>query len=129
MAIFARSAKTRIFWKSAKAESKEIFQTSLKKYPLVERLKSTVAQKALSCMQNADKFQRREDFGANSGSRSARMAKLWKFSQGHPKPAISEKVERGDKGIFLKIRPKSSRRLKAHKHSGENIIILYLICT
>ena len=68
MAIFARSAKTRIFWKSAKAESQEIFQTSLKKYPLVERLKSTVAQKALPCMQNADKFQRLEKILAQTAA-------------------------------------------------------------
>ena len=33
-----------------------------------------------------------EDFGANSGFKSARMAKLWQFSQGHPKPAFSELV-------------------------------------
>ena len=30
-----------------------------------------------------------EDLGANSGYKSARMAKLWQFSQGHPKPASS----------------------------------------
>ena len=32
------------------------------------------------------------DFGAKSGSKRARMAKLWQFRQGHPKPAFSEKV-------------------------------------
>ena len=37
-----------------------------------------------------------EDFGENSGSKSARMAKLSQFLQGHPKPAFSEKVQRGD---------------------------------
>ena len=47
-----------------------------------------------------------------SGSKSARMAKLWQFSQGHPKPAFSEKVQRGDQGKFFKNRPKSSFRLK-----------------
>ena len=31
------------------------------------------------------------------------MAKLWKFSQGHPKPAFSEKVQRGGpREIFQK---------------------------
>ena len=53
-----------------------------------------------------------KDFGANSGSKSARMAKLWQFSQGHPKPAFSEKVQRGDQGKFFKNRPKSSFPLK-----------------
>ena len=35
-------------------------------------------------------------FGANSGPKRARMAKLWQFSQAHPKAAFSEKVQRGD---------------------------------
>ena len=43
------------------------------------------------------------------------MAKLWQFSQGHPKPAFSEKVQRGDQGKFFKNRPKSSPRLKGPK--------------
>ena len=43
------------------------------------------------------------------------MAKLWQFSQGHPKPAFSEKVQRGDQEKFFKNRPKSSPRLKGLK--------------
>ena len=43
------------------------------------------------------------------------MAKLWQFSQGHPKLAFSEKVQRGDQGKFLKNRPKGSPRLKGPK--------------
>ena len=56
-----------------------------------------------------------EDFGANSGSKSARMAKLWQFRQGHPKPAFCEKVQREDEEKFLKNRPKSSLLLKGPK--------------
>ena len=56
-----------------------------------------------------------EAFGANSGFKSARMATLWQFSQGHPKPAFSEKVQRADQGKFSKNRPKSSLRLKGPK--------------
>ena len=56
-----------------------------------------------------------DDFGANSGFKSARMAKLWQFLQGHPKPAFSEKVQRGDQVKFFKNRPKSSPRLKGLK--------------
>ena len=40
------------------------------------------------------------------------MAKVWQFSQGHPKPAFSEKVQRGDQGKFFKNRPKRYPRLK-----------------
>ena len=36
------------------------------------------------------------------------MAKLWQFLQGHPKPAYSEKVQRGQQGKFFKNRPESS---------------------
>ena len=43
------------------------------------------------------------------------MAKLWPFLQGHPKPAFSVKVQRGDQGKFFKNRPKSSYRLKGPK--------------
>ena len=47
-----------------------------------------------------------------SSSKSARMAKVWQFSQGHPKPAFSEKVEKGGlKGNFSKIARESSPRM------------------
>ena len=46
---------------------------------------------------------------------SARMAKSLRFSQGHPKPAFSEKVQKGDQGKFFKNRLKSSPRLKGPK--------------
>ena len=69
-----------------------------------------------------------EDLGTNSGSKRARMAKLWQFLEGHPKPAFSEKVHRGDQEKFFKNRPKSSPRLKGAKANGANNIILYLVC-
>ena len=43
------------------------------------------------------------------------MAKLQQFSQGHPKPAFSEKVQRGDQGKFFKNLPKSRPPLKGPK--------------
>ena len=43
------------------------------------------------------------------------MAKLWQFSQGHPKPSFSEKVQGGDYGKFFKNRLKSSLCLKGSK--------------
>ena len=43
------------------------------------------------------------------------MAELFLFWQGHPKPAFSEKVKRGDQGKFFKNRTKSSLRLKGPK--------------
>ena len=64
------------------------------------------------------------DFGANSGSKSARMAKLQQFLQGHPNPAFSDKVQKGDQGNFSKIAQKRDLVWKAQKHSGANGIIL-----
>ena len=49
MAIFTRSFKTRIFWKSAKRGPREIFQKSSKKKTSFERQKSTLAQIVLCC--------------------------------------------------------------------------------
>ena len=43
------------------------------------------------------------------------MVTLQQFLQGHPKPAFSGKVQRGDQGKFFKNRPKSSPRLKGPK--------------
>ena len=48
MAIFARSPKSRIFWKSANGGPRDIFQKSTKKMPSLKRPKSTLAQMALS---------------------------------------------------------------------------------
>ena len=43
------------------------------------------------------------------------MVKLLQFSQGHPKPAFSEKVQRGDQGKFFKNCRKSNPLLKSLK--------------
>ena len=56
-----------------------------------------------------------EDFGAKSSSKTARMAKLRQFSQGHPRPAFSKKGQGGDQGKFFKTRSKRSNRLKNPK--------------
>ena len=48
-------------------------------------------------------------------SKSARMAKLWQFSQGHPKPAFSVKAQTGDQGKFFKKSPKRMTSLKRPK--------------
>ena len=41
-----------------------------------------------------------------AAAKSAPMAKLLQFLQGHPKPAFSEKVQTGDHGKFSKIAQK-----------------------
>ena len=102
--------------KRAKGGPRKIFQKSPKKQPSFERPKSTLAQMALFSNLYALKLQRLERIlRQTSGSKSARMVKLWQFRQGHPKPAFSEKVQRGDQGKFFKNRRKKSPRLKGPK--------------
>ena len=45
-------------------------------------------------------------------SNRARMAQLWQFLQRHPKPAFSEKVQKGDQDKFFNNRLQSNLRLK-----------------
>ena len=77
-------------------------------------------------------FKTGEDFGAQGGSKSARMVKLWQFLQGHPKPEFSVKVQRGDQGKFFKNRKKSSPCLKGPKalwrKLNYTLIKMYLKC-
>ena len=56
-----------------------------------------------------------EDLGTKRSSKTARMAKLWQFSQGHPRPAFSEKVQPGDQKKLFKNSPKRSPPLKGPK--------------
>ena len=49
MAIFGRSPKTRMFGKKAKGRPRETFKKSPKKYPSLQRAKSTLAKMSLSC--------------------------------------------------------------------------------
>ena len=113
MAIFGRSLKTPIFWKSAKGRRRKIFQKLPKKKPWLQRPKSTLAQMALFSNLYPLKLQRLENIlRQTSGSKRAPMVKLWQFRQGHPKAAFSEKVQRGDEEKFFKVRSKNTPHLK-----------------
>ena len=102
--IFARSPKTRIFWKSAKGGPRENFQTSPKKYPLFERPKSTVAQMALSSNKYALRVQSLEKILAN---KAAPKVPEWpsynNFCKVTQNPHFQKKCKGGTKGNFSKI--------------------------
>ena len=57
-----------------------------------------------------------------AASKSARMAKLWHISQGHPKPAFSVKAQTGDQGKFLKNCQKLALFWKVQKHSAAKLV-------
>ena len=63
-------------------------------------------------------------FAQKKRSKSARIAKLSQFLQGHSKPVFSEKVQRGDQDKVFKNREKVALAWKAQQYSGENGIIL-----
>ena len=85
------------FLKKCKGGTKENFLKIAKKVALVWKAQRHSGANGiilyLVCTYSA---KTEKDFGAKGGSKSGRRAKLWKFSQGHPKPAFSEKVQRGD---------------------------------
>ena len=53
-----------------------------------------------------------KDFGAKSDPKVPQKAKLWQFLKGHPKPAFSKEVQRGDQG---KLKKKRDKKMPSHK--------------
>ena len=104
------------FQKKCKGETKRSFSKITQKVALVWKAQKHSATNNiilyLVCTWSA---RTGEDLGANSGSKSARIARLWQFFQGHPKPAFSKEVQRGDQRKFFKNRPKRSPRWKGPK--------------
>ena len=94
--ILARSLKTRISLKRAKGGPIEIFFYSAKT---------------------------REDLGAKRSSKSARIAKLWKFWQGHPKPGFYKKRAKGGPREIFQKSPKKKASLKILKSTLAQITL------
>ena len=110
--LFARSPKTRNFKKGQRVDQERFFKNRPKSSPRLKGKKRTGANSIIlyfGCVKSAKTG---EDLGAKSGLKRARMAKLWQFSEGHPKPAFSEKEQRGDQEKLLKNRPKRTPRFK-----------------
>ena len=104
------------FLKKSKGGTKGNFSKIAQKVALIWKAqKHSGAKNNILCLVWTWRAKTAKDFGAKSGSTRARMATLWQFRQGHPKPAFSEKVQRGDQKKFFKNRTKSSLRLKGPK--------------
>ena len=113
---FEKVAQNPHFLKKCKGGTKENFSKIARKVNLVWKAqKHSGANGILLYLVCTSSAKTGEDFAAENDSKSARITKLWQFSQGHPKPAFSEKVQRGDQEKFFKNRPKSSPRLKGPK--------------
>ena len=112
MAIFARSPKTRIFWKSANGGPREIFKKSPKKTPSLKRPKSTLAQMALFFNYYALKLERPDKIKAQKAAQKGpewwSYANLWKVTQNLH---FQKKCKGETKRSFSKIAQKSSSSL------------------
>ena len=66
------------------------------------------------------------------GSKSARMAKVMQFLEGHSKQEFSVKVQRGDREKIFKNRPESTPRFKGPRplwrKSHYPLICIHLYC-
>ena len=89
IAIQATSPKTRIFLKSAKGGPIEIFQKSPEKALALKAQKPSRPNRIILYLVCSQSAKTGKNLGANSGSKTTRIAKLWQFLQGHPKPAFS----------------------------------------
>ena len=104
MAIFARSNKTRIFWKSAKGGPREIFQNSPKKYPSLERPENTLAQMALSSNLHTFKVQTLENILAQTAAlKVPEWPTCGNFCEVIQNPHFLKKCKGGTMGNFSKI--------------------------
>ena len=130
MAIFGRSPKTHIFRKSAKGRPREVFQNAPRKKPSLEWAKRTLAQMALSSKLHPLITQRLKKILAQKAApKLPEWPSYGNFRKVKQDPHFLKKCKRGTKGNLSQIAQKVALVWKAQKHSGENGIILYLVCT
>ena len=104
------------FQKKCKGEAKRSFSKIAQKVALASKGKQhSGANVIILQIVSTYNAKTEEEFGAKSSSKTSRMTKLWQFLQRHPRPAFSEKLQRGHQGKFFKNRPTSSPRLKGPK--------------
>ena len=113
------------FLKKSKGGTKGNFSKIAQKVALIWKAqKHSGAKNNILCLVWTWSAKTANDFGSKSGSKSARIAKLWQFSQGHPKAPFSEKCKGGTKENFSKIVKKLALPSKTQQHSVANGIIL-----
>ena len=123
IAFFARSPKSRIFWKSAKGGPKEIFKYRPKRCP---RLKGPKAHwrkwhYPLISMHLKCKDWRR--FKRKQRLKKCPNGQVMSIFGRSPKTRFSKKLQRGDRDKFFKNCPKVALASMGQKHSGANVTI------
>ena len=105
--IFARSLKPRIFLTSAKGDQQKFFKNFPKTRP---RLKGPKAHLRKWHYPLNSMHLKGKNWRSKRRLQKFPNDQVMQFWQGHPKPAFSGKVQRGDQGKFLKNRPKRCPR-------------------
>ena len=107
------------FQKKCNKETKRSFSNIAQKEALASMGNSTLAQMSLSSKLYLLITQRLQNILAQKAApKLPERPSYGNFWPLHPKPAFSEKVQRGDQGKFFKNRPKSSPLLKDPKAQG-----------
>ena len=102
--------------KKAKGRRRETFKKSPKKYPSLQRAKSTLAKMSLSSNLYPLILQRLENILAHKAAlKVPEWPSYCKFCKVNQNPHILKKWKGGDQGNFFKDCPKSSHRLKGLK--------------
>ena len=115
MAIFAKSPRPAFSKKVQREDQRKFFKNRLKRSSHLndqEALQHKWHYPLISMHFKAKDWTR---FRRKQRLQKCPNGKLLQFWQGHPKPAFSKKVQRGDQRKFLKKRLKSSPRLKGPK--------------
>ena len=125
MALFARSPKTRIFWKKAKGDQGKFLKNRLKSSPRLKGLKALwrkwhhrLISMNLKC-KDWKRFWRKKRL-----QRVPEWPSYGNFCKVTQNPHFLKKCKGGTKGNFSKIAQKVALVWKAQKHSCANGIIL-----
>ena len=104
MAIFARSPKTRIFWKSAEGGTKGNFLKIAQKRALVWKAQKHSGANGIILYLYALKLQRLQNIVAQTAApKVPEWPSYGNFRKLTQKPHFLKKCKRGTKGRFLKI--------------------------
>ena len=122
MAIFGRSPKTCIFGKKAKVRPRETFKKSPRKYPSLQRAKSTLAKMSLSCNLYPLILQRLEKILAHKAALGVpEWPSYGNFCKVTQNPHFLKKCKGKRKRNFWKITQKVALAWKAKKDSGAEL--------
>ena len=103
---FGKVTQDTHFLKQCKGGTKETFSKIAQKVALDWKAQKHSGANIILHLVCTSSAKTGEDLGGKGSSKSARMAKLWQFRQGHPKPAFSKKSATGGPREICQKSPK-----------------------